>query len=57
MFALKYHCKLNPIEGLWCDQKQFVRSSTDQKFIAMIHLVAQSRKHFVEKQVYKNLFR
>ncbi|CAF3360349.1 unnamed protein product, partial [Rotaria sp. Silwood2] len=57
IFAPKYHCELNPIEGLWCNQKQFVRSRTDQRFNTMIHLVAQSRKHFIEKQIYKKLFR
>jgi hypothetical protein len=26
----KYHCELNAIEGLWCNQKVFVRSRTDK---------------------------
>ncbi|RNA08231.1 hypothetical protein BpHYR1_003934 [Brachionus plicatilis] len=25
IFLPKYYCELNPIEGLWCYQKQFIR--------------------------------
>lgn len=57
IFAPKFHCELNPIEGLWCNQKQFVRSRTDQTFNTMVYLIGQSRLHFVEKQIYKKLFR
>jgi len=28
----KYHCELNPIEGVWCDTKRFVRSNHEQDF-------------------------
>jgi hypothetical protein len=46
-YCPKYHCELNAIEGLWCNQKAFVRSSTDQSFEKMIKLISDSRIHFV----------
>jgi len=48
---------LNPIEGLWCNQKQFVRARTDQTFSTMIRLIAESRTNFIEKKIYQKLFR
>ncbi|CAF4450698.1 unnamed protein product, partial [Didymodactylos carnosus] len=67
MLAIKYHIKiiycpkchreLNGIEGLWCNQKAFVRSRTDQSFEKMIKLIADSRTHFVERQIALKLFR
>ena len=57
IFAPKFHCELNPIEGLWCNQKQFVRARTDQTFSTMIRLIAESRTNFIEKKIYQKLFR
>ncbi|CAF3987338.1 unnamed protein product, partial [Rotaria sp. Silwood1] len=48
IYCPKYHRELNAIEGLWCNQKAFVRSRTDQTFEKMIKLIADSRIHFVE---------
>ena len=28
----KFHCELNPIEGVWCFLKQYVRKNNDQIF-------------------------
>ena len=28
----KYHCELNPIEGVWCDTKRYVRSNNEQDY-------------------------
>jgi hypothetical protein len=28
----KFHCELNPIEGLWCYLKQYVRKRNDQDY-------------------------
>lgn len=46
IFCPKYHCEINPVEGLWCNQKKFVRSRTDQTFDRMKQLIQESRKHF-----------
>ena len=57
IYCPKYHCELNAIEGLWCNQKAFVRSRTDQSFAKMINLIADSRRHFVERKIALKLFR
>ncbi|CAF4731122.1 unnamed protein product, partial [Rotaria sp. Silwood2] len=57
IFCPKYHCELNAIEGLWCNQKAFVRSRTDQSFDKMIKLIEDSRTHFVERNIALKLFR
>jgi hypothetical protein len=53
----KYHCELNAIEGLWCNQKAFIRSRTDQSFEKMIKLISDSGIHFVERKTALKLFR
>ncbi|CAF1177053.1 unnamed protein product [Didymodactylos carnosus] len=53
----KYHCELNAIEGLWCNEKAFVRSRTDQSFEKMIKLISDSRTHFVGGKIALKLFR
>lgn len=57
IYCPKYHCELNAIEGLWCNQKTFVRSRTDQTFERMIKLIADSRIHFAEKNIALKRFR
>ncbi|CAF1621799.1 unnamed protein product, partial [Didymodactylos carnosus] len=32
IYCPKYHCELNAVEGLWSNQKAYVRSRTDQTF-------------------------
>ncbi|CAF1323870.1 unnamed protein product [Rotaria sordida] len=48
--------RLNAIEGLWCNQKAFVSSHTDQSFEKMIKLIADSRIHFAEQNIAVKLF-
>ncbi|CAF1299418.1 unnamed protein product [Didymodactylos carnosus] len=57
IYCPKYHCESNAIEGLWCNQKAFVRSRTDQSFEKLIKLIADSRIHFVERNIALKLFR
>ncbi len=57
MFAPKFHCELNPIEGLWCHQKDFVRKHSDQSFNTLLRLIPQSKENFLEKKIYLKLFR
>jgi hypothetical protein len=58
IFCPKFHCELNPIEGLWCNQKCLIRRRTDQTFIRLISLLNESRSHFIDiKLVYKLLRR
>ena len=56
LYCPKYHCELNAIEGLWCNQKPFVRSRTDPSFDKMIRLIADSRTHFVKPNIALTLF-
>jgi hypothetical protein len=51
MFCPKFHCELNPTEGLWCNQKQYIRKRTDQTFIGLHKLLVDSRVHFLERQI------
>ena len=57
IFCPKYHCELNPIEGLWCFQKGYVRKRTNQKFENMKELIKESRNDFEEKKVSNKLIR
>jgi hypothetical protein len=56
-FTPKFHCELNPIEGLWAHQKQYIRRRTDQTFPTMLKLINKSRTNFVEKNVSVKLIR
>ncbi|CAM4846024.1 unnamed protein product, partial [Rotaria magnacalcarata] len=57
IYSPKFHCELNPIEGLWCNMKRFVRQRNDQQYNTMVLLIEQSRDHFVNIDLYKKLFR
>ena len=57
IYVPKYHCELNPIEGLWCHQKRYVRTRTDQSFEKMILLIEESREDFALKFVNNKLIR
>ncbi len=48
---------MNPIEGLWCDQKQYIRARTDQKYEKMKTLLIESRVCFTEKKLHMKLFK
>ena len=53
----KFHCELNPIEGVWCYQKSFVRKYNEQIFNTFVKLISQSRDVFEEKKISLKLFR
>jgi len=57
IFCPKYHCELNPTEGLWCNQKQYIRKRTDQTFVRLHKLLVDSRVHFLERQLCQKLLR
>ncbi len=45
MFCPKFHCELNAVEGVWCNEKAFVRSRTNQNFATMKKLIIESKEH------------
>ena len=47
----KFHCELNPIEGLWCLSKQHVRSENEQDFGKLLDLIKQSFQNYKESTV------
>lgn len=55
-FCPKFHCELNPIKGLWCSQKLYVRQKTDQTFPTMLKLIVESRENFEQKKIHLKLF-
>ena len=54
IFCPKYHCELNPTEGLWCNQKQYIRKRTDQTFVRLHLLLVDSRVLFLKRQLCQN---
>jgi len=42
LFCPKYHCELNPIEGVWCFLKGFVRKKNDQDFNKFLDLILEA---------------
>lgn len=57
VFLPKFHCELNPIEGIWCYLKQYIRARTNQKFPRMIDLLIESRDKFLHSELSKKLIR
>jgi len=57
IFSPKFHSELNPIEGLWCYMKQYIRKLTDQSFKMLIDLIPLSREKYKTKQVNLKLIR
>lgn len=57
IFCPKYHCELNPIEGLWCYQKQFIRKRTDQTYKSLLKFYKESREEFERENLYMKLIR
>ena len=51
IFTPKYHCELNPIEGLWCFQKVYIRKNTDGTFEKLIELMETAKKLFLVQNV------
>lgn len=47
----KFHCELNPIEGLWCDLKQFVRKRNENDFKKFNNLIVESFANFKNKNL------
>ena len=41
IYCPKYHCELNPIEGLWCYSKHYVRKYNNQSFDNLNNLITQ----------------
>jgi transposase len=57
VYCPKYHCELNPIEGLWCFMKWNIRAHTDQRYQTMLNLIDESRTCFKQKELNKKLIR
>ena len=57
IFGPKFHCELNPIEGLWCYMKWYVRKYTDQSFQKMKELIPLSRDQYKDNNINIKLIR
>ena len=57
LFIPKFHSELNPIEGLWCHEKAFVRKYSDQTFNTLLYLIPQAKENFTDKNIAVKLFR
>ena len=57
LFCPKFHCELNLIEGLWCNQKSFIRKRTDRTFLRLNILLTESRDHFESIGLIQKLIR
>jgi transposase len=57
IYCPKYHCEFNPIEGVWCYMKNYVRKHTDQKFSTMIKLITTSMELFKKEKRSTKLWR
>jgi hypothetical protein len=45
------NCELNPIEGLWCHSKHYVRKNNDQDYSKLNNLICESFENFKIKNV------
>jgi len=50
-FCPKYHCELNPIEGVWCFLKGYVRRRNDQNFSKLLGLIIESIDAYKKKDL------
>ena len=57
IFSPKFHCELNPIEGLWAYMKYFVRKFTYQSFKKMRELILLSREQYSKRNINIKLVR
>lgn len=57
IFLPKFHCELNPIEGLWCYLKQYIRARTNQKFPKLVELMIEARAKYISIELSKKLIR
>jgi hypothetical protein len=46
LWCPKYHCELNPIEGLWCHTKRYVRKNNDQDFNKLNNVIIEAIDNF-----------
>lgn len=51
IFCPKFHCELNPVEGCFCDLKQFVRKHNDQDFNKFNSLIMSAFDQFKKKNI------
>jgi len=56
LWCPKFHCELNPIEGLWCDLKWFVRKWNEQEYNKLNSLIIEAMDQYEEKKLNKKLW-
>jgi len=52
----KFHCELNPIEGLWCYSKHYVRLENSQDFSGLLSLIEKSFQEYEESILHVKLW-
>ena len=47
----KFHCELNPIEGVWCALKRYVRKHNEQDYSKLLNLILDAIKDYENKKL------
>ena len=47
----KFHCELNPIEGVWCALKRYVRKHNEQDFSKLFDLILEAIDDYENKKL------
>ena len=51
VWAPKFTCELNPIEGLWCDTKKYVRKYNEQDYSKLFRLIEKALDEYEGKKL------
>ena len=47
----KFHCELNPIEGVWCALKRYVRKHNEQDYSKLLTLILEAIADYENKKL------
>ena len=55
IFAPKFHCELNAIEGLWCYMKQYVHKNSDQTYRVFVKHANTTKVKVAQLYLYRQI--